>query len=242
MCRITKYLAVVLAFGLVGLGTASAGQILINGGFETGDFTGWLVFDQPGGDGSFFVDPTTLTPVSSLPTVGPAGGAFYAVSDQGDPGAHVLIQLFTVAPGWLPPGWRAILAFDMFVNDSNDGPIVNPAGLDYSAVPNQHARVDLLSGTAGPFETGAGVLRNFYLSVDPGGSPHAYTHYSFDITNEVGGGGTFLIRFAEVDNQGFLNQGVDNVSIAGVPEPASAVLLGLGLLGLIGFGYRRRIL
>jgi hypothetical protein len=51
----------------------------------------------------------------------------------------------------------------------------------------------------------------------------------------VGGGGTFQIRFGEVDNQLFFQQGVDNVSIStptAVPEPTSLALLGIGMLGL----------
>ncbi len=232
-----------VALALTGLIAPSghAVELITNGGFETGDFTGWSLFDQAGGSGSFFVDNTTSTPLSGSPTVGPAGGSFYAVSDQNGPGAHVLLQSFTINPAS-----TAILSFSMFVNDqSGVGPIVNPAGLDYTANPNQHARVDILRAGADPFSTNpADVLANFYLNVDPFNNPNPYTNYSFDLTGLVGAGGTFLLRFAEVDNQLFLNQGVDNVSIdgspVGVPESGSTVLLlGAGLLGMAGI---RRLL
>jgi hypothetical protein len=137
----------------------------------------------------------------------------------------------------------------MFANDQSGlGPIVHPSGLDYTTGgtfdPNQHARVDLLSGSADPFDTGAGVLANFYLGVDAGTPPHPYTNYSFDITALVAAGGTFQIRFGEVDNQLFFQNGVDNVSVLadevnGVPEPGGLALLGLGLAGL-GFARRRK--
>jgi hypothetical protein len=65
-----------------------------------------------------------------------------------------------------------------------------------------------------------------------------YVRYSFDLTNAVGGGGTFQIRFAEVDNLNVFNLGVDNVSIQAsssvVPEPKSWGALALILLGVGG--------
>ncbi len=212
-------------------------ELITNGDFETGTFAGWTVTDLPGGSGSWFIDDADgLTPFAGLPTVGPAGGLFYAVTDQGGPGTHVLEQFFIVPA----PAASVILSFDMFVNDSDSGPIVNPAGLDHNAGGNQHARVDILSPFAPPFDTGAGVLANYYLGVDPQiGNPNPYTSYSFDITGLVGGGGLFKIRFAEVDNQLFLNQGVDNVSIdfTRVPEPAS---IGLALLAAVALTWLRR--
>jgi hypothetical protein len=133
----------------------------------------------------------------------------------------------------------------MFVNDQSGlGPIVDPTGLDPttggSFRDNQHARVDLMAAGSGPFSTAAGdVIANFYLGVDDVNTiPNPYTSYSFDITPQVSGGGTFRIRFAEVDNDAPLNLGVDNVSIAAaVPEPGTLALFALGALALLA---RRR--
>src|SRR5205807_2565369 len=90
--------------------------------------------DTPSVGGSFF---------STAPN--PAGGSFYAVSTSDYPGAHALIQDFTVASGTSSLN----LAFQLFVNDqSGFGGVVDPSGLDYTTggtfQDNQHARVDIL--------------------------------------------------------------------------------------------------
>jgi hypothetical protein len=233
--RLVLLLALVMTAGSF---SASATQLITNGGFETGTFAGWTVTEQAGGSGSFFTNgaAAVLAPLSGSPTAGPAAGSFSAVSDQVGPSANVLTQTFVV-PG---AASSVILSFDMFVNDDADGGhIIDPSGLDYTSGgtwnPNQHARVDILSAISTPFDTGAGVLTNLYTGVDPQHqNPNPYTQYALDITALVGAGGTFQIRFAEVDNSGFLNQGVDNVSIifSAIPEPSTALLMGLGLVGL----------
>jgi hypothetical protein len=208
--------------------------LIANGGFE-GGLAGWTVFDQAGGTGTWFATGALTTPTSGHPTVGPKSGAAYAVSDQPGPGAHALTQQFVVAPGSLVQ-----LSFDMFVNNWGVATSVNPAGLDYTASPNQHGRVDILAAGSAPLSTTVGLLQNFYTGADTIGAAGPYKPYSFDITPLVGGGGTFLLRFAEVDNQLWFNQGVDNVSILAevIPEPLTmlAVALGAGSLG----GYLRR--
>jgi hypothetical protein len=226
----------ILVLALCSVLAAPAAELIVNGGFETGDFTAWTVFDLAGSSGTFYVTGAAVAPTTGFATAGPAGGTYYAVSDQFGPGTHVLIQSFAV-----PAGIESVtLSFDMFVNDQSGlGPIVNPAGLDHTASPNQHARVDLLTAAAGPFDTAAGVLANFYLGVDAGPNPHPYTSYVFDVTSFVAGGGTFQIRFAEVDNMGNFNQGVDNVSIETVPEPATWTMLLAGGAAL-AFTYRKR--
>ncbi len=218
LCRWIFALAFFCCVAVFASVPADVTELIMNGDFETGDFQGWNVDNQAGGSGTFLDASGTTTPISGFPTAGPAGGTFYALTDQEGPGAHALSQIFTVPSA----AASAVLSFDMFVNDqSGAGPMVNPAGLDYTAFPNQHVRVDILSADASVFDTGTGVLRNFYLGVDPGSNPHAYTHYEFDITDLVGDGGTFRLRYAEVDNQLWLHVGVDNVSIQFVAAGAA---------------------
>jgi hypothetical protein len=217
-------------------------QLLTNGGFETGSYAGWTATSQAGSSGSLSIDnPGTSTPTSGQSTAANgAGGAFYSLTDQSGPGAYSLRQSFTVTPG----ASSVLLSFQMFANSYVGGPIFG-SGLDYTGGANQYARVDVLTAGATAFDLGAAVLQNLYLGLDPiGSNPNPYINYSFDITSLVGSGGTFQVRFAEVDNRGLFNQGVDNVSIVAdanaVPEPASLALVGLALAGVL-LSRRRRV-
>jgi hypothetical protein len=205
---------------------SAAIELIANGDFSAA-LAGWTVFDQPGGDGTWFdsvvgaSSPTSGFPTSALGVGGatPLGG--YAVTDQGGPGAHALEQSFFV-PGVAS---SVILTFDMFANDqSGSGPVVDPAGLDFTAMANQHARVDILSAGSAPLDTGAGVLLNLFTGNDPAGSnPNPFTRYIVDITAIVGAGGLYDLRFAEVDNLLFFQMGVDNVSVLYTPRDDGAV-------------------
>jgi hypothetical protein len=218
---------------------AAAIQLITNGGFETGDFTGWHTAENNvGGFGGFFVDSNPVfTPVTSQGTVGPSSGTFYAVTDANGPGAHALWRPFTV-----PALARfAILDFDLFVNDQSGTPANGP-GLDPTTPPNQYARVDILRAGADPFATGADVLQNLFLGVNPfTTNPNPYTHYTFNLIPMVRGRGTVVLRFAEVDTENTLNLGVDNVSIR-APAPGTFGLLaaGLGMLLIRRLGRQRR--
>lgn len=232
------FLAVICA------GSARGSELITNGGFETGSLSGWTLTSQSGsfpGSG-FFAIGGSAAPVSGAPTVGPASGSDYAVSDGLGPATEILSQAFTV-PGQAS---SVILSFSLFVN-TYGGTEVNPIGLDYSDGANQYARVDILQAGSSLFTTGSGVLRNFYSGADPASSnPNLYTNYSFNITGLVGTGGQYILRFAEVNNVDVLNMGVDNVSVsftsASVPEPSSLVLAvsSLGFLGFMARSSRKR--
>ena len=128
----------------------------------------------------------------------------------------------------------------MFRNIDSNSAVINPAGLDESKGPNEHARVDILTSSASPFSIADSDL--IAVIVAPGSDSiytvNPYTHYTYDLSSALSDGGTYVLRFGEVDNQGYFNQGVDNVSLTAVevvpePETYAMMLAGLGGLGLV---------
>jgi hypothetical protein len=214
--------------------------LILNGGFETGSLIDWTVANQSGsyaGSGYYVTSATTTTQTGSA-TVGAKSGTYYAVSDSGGSAASILYQSFTVpsAPGIVT------LSFNMFVDSDSAGSIPTTSGLNLNTIPSQYGIVSLVSGTTNLFSTTTGDLENFYEGVNSGADPNGYTSYSDNITSVVSGGGTFIIRFGEVNNVDVLNMGVDNVSItytaASTPEPAS-ILLTLAGLAVVRFSRKR---
>lgn len=216
---------------------AHADEVIVNGGFESGDLSGWEATEK--GGAAIFVESGTLSPATAHDTVGAAAGSFYALAD-GPLGATALIQKFTIAPLA-----EAMLKFDMFVNSGTFGR-VHASGLDQetggSFAPNQHVRVDILNGAADAFDTGAGVLASFYVGqFSPVNLTNPYTHNEIDVTDMLANGGTYQLRFGQVNNQAYLLQGIDNVSLSVTPVPeADTYAFMLAGLGLIGFAARRR--
>ena len=233
---------------MLALGSAHAVQIelVTNGGFETGNLNGWTVSDLPNGSGSWFInDLNGMSPLSAITgapsrTIGPpASGNFYAVSDQEGPGTHALEQSFVVPIDTV----SIVVSFDMFRLNSAGSTVIDPAGLDHT-IPrdNQHGRVDIITAFAGSFSTAAtDVVTNL---VPPGSDGGTYIPYSLDITSLVSAGETYRLRFAETDNFGFFNQGVDNVSIIADVQPAASVPVPSALLlilaALAGVRHRAR--
>jgi hypothetical protein len=225
-----KRLALVAAVVFLTASLAAADQLIVNGGFETGDFTGWAVNVEAGSGGNLFVSSATTSPDSGFQNAGPASGTYFALSDQLGPGAYALTQSFTVAPDQ-----NVVLSFDLFANEYAGGAITGP--LDYELGYIEFATVDLLAGGANPFSTTTGVLQNFYAGAGSEDNvPNPWTSYSFNISSLVAAGGTFQIRFGEADRDGTFNMGVDNVSVmddgSAVPEPATMLLTCSALAGL----------
>lgn len=228
-------LVVLLAFAGSPFTVASAASLLTNGSFENGNFTGWSVATQ--GNGNWFVGTGNHPPLNASDTVaGAADGVFFAVTDQTRPGSYALTQTFTV-----PADTTFVeLSFHMFVDNYGSRSITPTLNPD-AGMPNQYARVDLLTAGASAFDTTlTSIVANFYLGSDAGNTSNPYGYYRFNISSLVTPGSTYQLRFASVANQGILHQGLDAVTIiAEIPEPGSSLLFAAGL-GLL-FGARRHL-
>jgi len=145
----------------------AATEHIVNGGFETGDFTAWTVIPSGGGGNDFYIndgthvglfDPGTLSPQP------PISGSFDSVSDQifADSPA-MLSEVFTVPSG--------ITSSTVSWEDRID----NIAGIYQN--PGQEVRVEIRDAA------GATVLTTLFVTI-PGdplvqGGPNSR---SFDIT------------------------------------------------------------
>ncbi len=227
-------------------------DLLANGSFEANGGAGthllddWTVVNLPGsvngtpGSGDWYAQTGSESPENAFPVDPSTDGSFAAMTDSTGPGGHVLYQDFTV------PGGGGELACDIYVNNAGSD-FFDAGSLDYETVPNQQARVDLMDPAAPDDDVGAGVLGNLFIT-NPG-DPPVQAYQTIGTSLDPYAGQTIRLRFAEVDNQLFLNVGIDRCVAVGeelstveIPTLGMAGILALVLL-LVGvgvFALRRR--
>lgn len=174
----------------------SQSELIVNGGFETGDLTGWTQFNS-GSGGWAFNSGTFLPPgTGGSAALPPISGSFDIVTFQTGPGLHQLSQGFTV-PGGIA---NAVLSWSDRIR--------NFASVGFSH-PNQEFRVELL-------DSASNVISQVFTT-NPGDPTQQVgpNNRSFDLTTLLQslGGQAISIRFTEQDNQGFFNLTLDNISL-----------------------------
>ena len=192
--------------------TPARSNILVNGGFESGSFAPeWNVFIQSGSAGNFFVQSGTQSPQFGFAVPPPRSGTFAAMTDQGGPGVNVLYRDITV------PREAPVLRFALFLGN-RAGVFATPNSLTlpnfnvFGPPANQQARVDLISPGADIQTVDVGLLRNLFQT-QPGMAPVAASYQLFSADLSDFAGQTVRLRFAEADNSGNFQLGVDDVEV-----------------------------
>lgn len=192
------------------------GSFEVNGGPNSPVFAGWVNFNQPGGDqNGFLVQTGTLSPgLVTFPVPPPPDGLFTAMTTQLGPGTHIISQVIT-----LPAGGNGQLFFRLFIGN-RAAAFFSPPSLSYTVFPNQQFRMDVMDAAAPIDDVGPGVLLNVYQT-QPGDPPVSDGYLTVTADLSAFNGRSVRLRFAQVDNQGFFNAGVDDVSVIAQVDPTN---------------------
>jgi hypothetical protein len=190
-------------------------ELIVNGGFETGDLTGWTVFTTPNG------------------TVGPGFPQVAPFDTNGD-GVPTLSAQFRVGlvvpPGGVPEGGG--LFQNVFVPEAGRYVLTADLAAQYLLNNNSGGIFNLLVDAAlvrqvnfGSMEGGAVARDRFDVGLDLTAGVH---EVRIQITRPFIQSETSPLQY------------LDNVSLTPVPEPSTFALIGLTTLGLVSYGWRRR--
>jgi len=240
VCRGTKIMntlyKVMLFVGLLLLSPALLAQanLLTNGGFETGDLTGWTAVNSGLGGINVYTGPITS---NSGPIPAPPNSTYASLVNQPGPGSHILYQdvsIPAVGDSWY---FSTQLFYRNAANVWADNGTLSEAG-----AANQHLRIDIMDPNAPVDDVGAGVWLNVFKT--GGNDPFQFGFADVRVNLAQFAGQTVRIRFAEVDNQFYLDVGIDAVFVGEllvVPanNPLALTLLVLAMLLIGGFVIRR---
>lgn len=206
---------------LINMGSAKAqDDIVENGSFETGDFTGWEVFNQSISGNWFVYSGDT---VDGNLVLEPPVGTYAASTAQGAPSSNVLLQDLEL------PRVNSIQCSVIYYYRTN-GTLASPPTLDPNIIGNnQQARIDILEAEAPPFNVTDGVIQNLFQTQPGDPDEVGYTTLNFDLTQYAGR--TVSFRAAQVDNSGEFNFAIDDLTCeaANIARPIPT----LGQWGLI---------
>jgi hypothetical protein len=199
-------LAIAVAALLAAPGLASA-AIVTNGGFETGDFSGWQVNSTLGGDWEVYTG--TLTPVLGNPVPTPPEGTHAAITEQGNESRQILYQDVT-----LPPAGTDI-QLSLFAYYTAYNAIVSPDNLDPAMDPNEQYRIDVMRPGAAIDSVSSGdVLATVFRTLSGGPTTVDPTLKTVDLSAFAGQ--TVRIRLAVVVTEDEMNAGADAIGVHGL--------------------------
>ena len=183
---------------------ASAVNLIQNPGFETGDFTSWLVLGATG---------TVQTPDNG-PT---AAGTQNAFLDNQTPAANLALQQ-TTAPASVGAGVLVSYSFDLKGGISANGGVLFVHIFDQNSV---GAVIGQPTGLLGPYFPSS----SSWTTITGSFTTLANTdHLTIEI-DATTGAAAGSIEQMHVDNV--------QLNVAAIPEPTTLSLVGLGLLGAL---------
>jgi hypothetical protein len=173
------------------------GEILANGGFETGDLSGWV--QDNSGDGSFVINDGLFDPAGPENPSPPLEGKFSITTQQGAPGRLVLFQDVTLPAGAL----SAVLSWHDHIR--------NHASLYVE--PDQQFRVEIRTTDNQLLTTAFTTSADLPLLND-------WAQRTFDLASYIGK--TIRIAFIVQATYGYFNVSLDAVSLwLGNPLPTT---------------------
>lgn len=115
MFRTKKTLLTILFSGILGAGVFAT-EYIVNGGFETGDFTGWEMINQ--GGGYWAVHDSQFVNYWLEEVVPPISGNFSAITEQYEPSLEFIFQVVITIPNNVFAA--EISWFDRIINLADD--------------------------------------------------------------------------------------------------------------------------
>ena len=216
--KCTKLVAAMGFTLFAGAAQAAYQDIAVNGGFETGDFTGWTQFPGSLGAGG----QTVVAP-------GNASG-FAGFLSEPNAAANVIKQANLLPGAWVE-GQQVDVTFDIRGSSAAGGVLFAEA---FSEITGEGvSKAEILGG--GPlFPNADSDVWSSYA-------------YSFTVGPDSSGGITLQFAVACGADAGCVaDYYLDNVTISAdvsaVPVPAAVWLFGSGLLGLVGVARRKKAL
>lgn len=208
-------ISVAVALALLAPASASAVQVA-NGGFETGDFSGWEV-RQSTGSGKWFAykgtEPLIPHERGATSVQPPPQGAFAALTDQINPETLLLYQDLQLEPGTsYKLGLLAYYdSYSALAVPSPDTLSVDEETLGTKT--NQQFRIDIMkAGSAPDSISSEDVLLNVFQSKSGGARKMGPTNLVANLAPFAGQ--TVRLRIAVAATDEVLNAGVDAVALS----------------------------